>query len=67
VVAASAGFALPGVQSGADVVVRYLGNGIISPVNLLKVIKKPSRRDILVEIALELLGALHLDIYPRGR
>lgn len=63
---ASAILALLRDEPGADVVARYIGDGIISAVNFQEVLKELLRRGIPMEAALELLDALNLDIHPHG-
>lgn len=63
---ASAILALLRDETGADIVARHIGNGIIAAVNFQEVIKELLRRSIQMEPALELLDALHLGIRPHG-
>ena len=64
---ASAILALLRDEPGAAVVARHVGDGMISAVNVQEVIKELLRRGIPMHIALDLLGALHLDVRPHGR
>jgi PIN domain nuclease of toxin-antitoxin system len=64
---ASAILALLRDEPGADVVVSYVGDGMISAVNFQEVIKELLRRGVPIEAALELLDALHLDIRAHGQ
>ena len=64
---ASALLALLRDEPGAAVVERHIGDGMISAVNVQEVIKELLRRGIPMEVALDLLDALHLDVRPHGR
>ena len=64
---ASAILALLRDEPGAEVVARYVGDGMISAVNLQEVIKELLRRGIPIEASLNLLDALHLDVRKHGR
>jgi PIN domain nuclease of toxin-antitoxin system len=64
---ASALLALLRDEPGAAVVARHIGDGMISAVNVQEVIKELLRRGIPMEVALDLLDALHLDVRPHGR
>ena len=54
-------------EPGAEVVAKYIGDGLISAVNLQEVIKGLLRRDVPVDAALAMLDALHLDVRSHGR
>jgi len=54
-------------EPGADVVAQYIGDGLISAVNLQEVIKGLLRREVPIDAALAMLDALHLDVRPHGR
>jgi ribonuclease VapC len=64
---ASAILALLRDEPGADVVAQYIGDGLISAVNLQEVIKGLLRREVPIDAALAILDALHLDVRPHGR
>lgn len=64
---ASALIALLRDEPGADVVASYIGDGLISAVNLQEVVKALLRRGIPLDAAREMLDALHLDIRAHGR
>jgi len=64
---ASAILALLRDEPGANVVARYIGDGLISAVNLQEVIKGLLRREVPIDAALAMLDALHLDVRPHGR
>ena len=64
---ASAILALLRDEPGADVVAQYIGDGLISAVNLQEVIKGLLRREVPIDAALAMLDALHLDVRPHGR
>lgn len=64
---ASAILALLRDEPGANVVARYIGDGLISGVNLQEVIKSLLRREVPIDAALAMLDALHLDVRPHGR
>ena len=64
---ASAILALLRNEPGADVVAQYIGDGLISAVNLQEVIKGLLRREVPIDAALAMLDALHLDVRPHGR
>lgn len=64
---ASAILALLRDEPGANVVGQYIGDGLISAVNLQEVIKGLLRRDVPIEAALAMLDALHLEVRPHGR
>lgn len=64
---ASAILALLRDEPGAEVVERYIGDGLISAVNLQEVIKELLRREVSIEAALEMLDALHLEIRVHAR
>jgi ribonuclease VapC len=63
----SAVLALLRAEPGAEVVAQYIGDGVISAVNLQEVIKGLLRRDVPVDAALAMLEALHLDVRAHGR
>jgi ribonuclease VapC len=63
----SAVLALLREEPGAEVVAQYIGDGVISAVNLQEVIKGLLRRDVPVDAALVMLEALHLDVRAHGR
>ncbi len=64
---ASAILALLRDEPGADVVARYIGDGLFSAVNFQEVIKGLLRREVPIDAALAMLDALHLDVRPHGR
>ena len=64
---ASAILALLRDEPGANIVARYIGDGLISGVNLQEVIKSLLRREVPIDAALAMLDALHLDVRPHGR
>lgn len=64
---ASAILALLRDEPGADVVAQYIGDGLISAVNLQEVIRGLLRREVPIDAALAMLAALHLDVRPHGR
>ena len=64
---ASAILALLRDEPGADVVAQYIGDGLISAVNLQEVIKGLLRREVPIDAALAMLDALRLDVRPHGR
>jgi PIN domain nuclease of toxin-antitoxin system len=64
---ASALLALLRDEPGAAMVARHVGDGMISAVNVQEVIKELLRRGIPMDVALDLLDALHLDVRPHGR
>ena len=64
---ASAILALLRDEPGADVVAQYIGDGLISAVNLQEVIKGLLRREVPIDAALAMLDALHLDVREHGR
>ena len=64
---ASAILALLRDEPGANIVARYIGDGLISGVNLQEVIKGLLRREVPIDAALAMLDALHLDVRPHGR
>ena len=64
---ASAILALLRDEPGADVVAPYIGDGLISAVNLQEVIKGLLRRKVPIDAAVAMLGALHLDARPHGQ
>ena len=64
---ASAILALLRDEPGANVVAQYIGDGLISAVNLQEVIKGLLRRDVPIDAALAMLDALHLEVRPHGR
>ena len=64
---ASAILALLRDEPGANIVARYIGDGLISAVNLQEVIKSLLRREVPIDAALAMLDALHLDVRPHGR
>lgn len=64
---ASAILALLRDEPGANIVARYIGDGLISAVNLQEVIKGLLRREVPIDAALAMLDALHLDVRPHGR
>lgn len=61
---ASALIALLRDEPGADLVAGYVGDGLVSAVNLQEVVKALLRRGIPLEIAQTMIGALHLDVRP---
>ena len=54
-------------EPGAERVADHIGNGIISAVNLQEVIKALLRRGVPMEVAREMIDALHLDVRPHGQ
>lgn len=64
---ASAILALLRDEPGANIVARYIGDGLISGVNLQEVIKSLLRREVPIDAALAMLDAFHLDVRPHGR
>ena len=64
---ASAILALLRDEPGADVVAQYIGEGLISAVNLQEVIKGLLRCEVPIDAALAMLDALHLDVRTHGR
>jgi ribonuclease VapC len=54
-------------ESGAEVVAGYIGDGLISAVNLQEVIKGLLRRDVPADVGLAMLDALYLDVREHGR
>ena len=64
---ASAILALLRDEPGGDIVAQYIGDGLISAVNLQEVIKGLLRRDVPIDAALAMLDALHLEVRPHGR
>ena len=64
---ASAILALLRDEPGANIVARYIGDGLISGVNLQEVIKSLLRREVPIDAALAMLDALYLDVRPHGR
>lgn len=64
---ASAVLALLRDEVGSDVVTGYVGDGMMSAVNLQEVIKELVRRGVPVEAAVDMVDALHLDVRPHGR
>ena len=64
---ASALLALLRGEPGAEVVAPYIGNGLISAVNVQEVVKGLLRRGVPLEAAGHMLDALHLDVRPHGR
>lgn len=64
---ASAILALLRDEPGGDTVAQYIGDGLISAVNLQDVIKGLLRRDVPIDAALAMLDALHLEVRPHGR
>ena len=64
---ASALIALLRDEPGAEVIASYIGDGLISAVNLQEVVKALLRRGIPVDGAREMLAALHLDVRAHGR
>jgi len=64
---ASAILALLRDEPGADVVAQYIGDGLISAVNLQEVLKGLLRRRVPLDAALAMLDALHLDVRAHGR
>ena len=54
-------------EPGAELVAGYVGDGLISAVNLQGVIKGLLRRDVPAEVTLAMLDALHLDVRAHGR
>lgn len=64
---ASALLALLRDEPGAELVARHIGDGMISAVNFQEVVKELLRRGVPLDIAMEMLDALHLDIRPHGR
>lgn len=63
---ASAILALLRDEPGADKVAAHIGNGMMSAVNFQEVVKELLRRGIALDIALDLLDALHLDVRSHG-
>lgn len=61
---ASAVIALLRDEPGADIVAPYIGDGLISAVNLQEVVKALLRRGVPFDAAREMLDALHLDVCP---
>jgi PIN domain nuclease of toxin-antitoxin system len=61
---ASALIALLRDEPGAEFVADYLGDALISAVNLQEVVKALLRRGISMDVAREMIDALHLDIHP---
>lgn len=64
---ASAILALLRSEVGADIVSSYIGDGVISAVNLQEVVKELVRQGISVDASLEMLDALHLDVRAHDR
>jgi len=64
---ASAILALLRDEPGGDIVAQYIGDGLISAVNLQEVMKGLLRRDVPIDAALAMLDALHLEVRPHGR
>ena len=64
---ASAILALLRDEPGADVVARYVGDGLISAVNFQEVVKALMRREVPIKAAVDMLDALHLDVRAHGR
>ena len=64
---ASALLALLRNEPGAEVVATYIGNGLISAVNLQEVVKGLLRRGAPLDAARGMLDALHLDVRPHSR
>lgn len=64
---ASAILALLRDEPGGDIVAQYIGDGLISAVNLQEVMKGLLRRDVPIDAALAMLDALHLGVRPHGR
>ncbi len=64
---ASAILALLRDEPGGDIVAQYIGDGLISAVNLQEVIKGLLRRGVPIDAALAMLDALHLEVRPHGR
>jgi ribonuclease VapC len=64
---ASAILALLRDEPGANVVAPYIGDGLISAVNLQEVIKGLLRREVPIDVALAMLDELHLDVRAHGR
>lgn len=61
---ASAIIALLRDEPGAELVAAHIGDGLISAVNLQEVVKALLRRGIGMEVAREMIVALHLDVRP---
>lgn len=64
---ASALIALLRDEPGAEIVARHIGDGLISAVNLQEVVKALLRRGISIDIAREMIDALHLEVRAHGR
>ena len=64
---ASAILALLRGEPGADIVARYVGDGLISAVNLHEVVKGLLRRGVPIKAALAMLDALHLEVRTHSR
>ncbi len=58
---ASAVIALLRGEPGAEVVAEHAGDALISTVNLQEVIKAMLTRGITLEVAREMIGALHME------
>jgi PIN domain nuclease of toxin-antitoxin system len=63
---ASAILALLRDEPGADKVAAHIGSGMISAVNFQEVVKELLRRGLALDVALDLLGDLHLDVRSHG-
>jgi PIN domain nuclease of toxin-antitoxin system len=64
---ASAILALLRDETGAEIVARHIGDGLISAINFQEVVKELIRRGVSIEAAEEMLDALHLDVRAHGR
>lgn len=63
---ASALIALLRDEPGADLVASYIGDGLISAVNLQELVKALMKRGIPLDIVRNMVEALHLDVRPHG-
>ena len=63
---ASALIALLRSEKGSDVVATYIGDGLVSAVNLQEVIKFLLKSGIPADIARHMVDALHLEVRPHG-
>lgn len=53
-------------RTGAETVASYIGDGLISAVNLQEVVKALLRRGIAGDVVREMIDALHLDVRTHG-
>jgi PIN domain nuclease of toxin-antitoxin system len=64
---ASALIALLRGEQGAETIAGYIGDGLVSAVNLQEVVKALLRRGIPLDIARDMVAALHLEVRAHAR